>query len=60
MGETFAKERWEKIFDTFNVDEINAQAKEWEDSAKKTLNAGVHATSLEETVKATIDFDNII
>ena len=60
MGETFSKERWEKIFDTFNVDEINAQAKEWEDNAKKTLNAGVHATSLEETVKATIDFDNII
>lgn len=61
MGEKFNRERWEKIFDSFTVEEINDQAKEWEEEGKNALNAGVHATSLE-PVKAIskIDYDNII
>ena len=60
-GENFSKERWEKIFNNFTVEEIEAQASEWEESAKKSLNAGVHATQLEDTSEKTnIDFENLI
>ena len=39
-GEAFADERYRKIFESFSVDEINAQAAEWENEAKKALNPG--------------------
>lgn len=39
-GEDFSDERYRKIFASFSVDEINAQALEWETEAKKALNPG--------------------
>lgn len=39
-GEDFSDERYRKIFESFSVDEINAQAAEWEAEAKKALNPG--------------------
>lgn len=39
-GEAFDRERWEKNFDTYSIDEIEKQSKEWFDEAAKALNAG--------------------
>lgn len=39
-GDSFSEERYRKIFESFSVDEINAQAAEWETEAKKALNPG--------------------
>lgn len=39
-GDKFDKDRWCKIFNSFSVDEINAQAQEWMDEAAEVLNAG--------------------
>lgn len=47
-GETFDGERYKKIFASFSVDEINAQSKDWEDEAKITLKAGIHASESDE------------
>lgn len=40
-GESFDRERWEKNFATYSIDEIEKQSKEWFDEAAKELNAGV-------------------
>lgn len=39
-GEDFSEERYRKIFAGFSVEEVNEQAAEWENEAKKALNPG--------------------
>lgn len=39
-GEAFADERYRKIFASFSVDEVNAQADEWENEAKSLIPTG--------------------
>lgn len=43
-GETFDKDRWNKIFSGFSIAEIKAQSNEWVEDAKLALNAGVRKT----------------
>ena len=39
-GESFDEERYKKLFAGFSVDEINGQAKDWEDEAKSLFKSG--------------------
>ena len=39
-GEAFSEDRYRKIFDSFSVDEINEQSKEWENEAKSLIPTG--------------------
>lgn len=39
-GEAFSEDRYRKIFDSFSVDEINEQSKEWENEAKSLIPSG--------------------
>ena len=59
-GEDFNEERWRKIFDAMEIDEINAQADEWEALAKSVLHTG--RTSEEPTAAATstLPFHDIV
>lgn len=52
-GENFSEERYRKIFEGFSVDEINAQAAEWDIEAKSVIKTG---RTSEDTDKAVSSF----
>lgn len=49
LGESFDKDRWNKMLDGLELSEVNAQAQEWNDIAEIKLNAG-HRFSVPENI----------
>jgi hypothetical protein len=59
-GDAFDENRYKKLFESFSIDEVNAQAKDWDEDAKKTLNAGGRKSEdeAEKSVSLSIDINN--
>lgn len=59
-GEDFNEERWRKIFDAMEIDEINAQADEWAALAKSILHTGRTSEEPTADAKSKINFNDIV